>query len=77
MQAGEVTGPIKSGSGMYLIRVEEKVLPPLADVRGDIVQAIRQNHLNEFMNALQNRFQPVVKNPDFFSRPGAALGVQK
>ena len=74
MKPGEVSDPVKSGSAFYVIRLEEKVMPPIAEVREEIIQAVRQAHLNEFFTELNNRFKPVVKNADFFARPGVALG---
>jgi peptidyl-prolyl cis-trans isomerase C len=75
MNKGEISDPVKVGSAFYIMRLEEKVMPPVAEAREEIVQALRQAHLNEFMTALQNRFKPVVKNADFFARPGAALSA--
>ena len=45
----------------------------IEEVREPIVQQIRQDHLNEFMMNLQNRFRPEIKDPEFFARPSAIL----
>jgi hypothetical protein len=77
LKPGEVSDPVKSGNAIYIMRLEEKVMPPVADVRTEIIQSIRQDHLNDFMNQLNGRFKPTVKNTDFFARPGAVLGAMK
>ena len=76
LSAGQVADPVKSGNAFYILRLEEKVVPPISSVREELIQAIRQEHLNQYMTELTNRFKPVVKSPDFFARPGAALGAK-
>ena len=76
MRANDVADPVKSGNAFYVIRLEEKVMPPIDEVRSEIVQNIRQEHLDGFMKALTDRFRPQVKNPDFFARPGAFVGAR-
>lgn len=71
LQPGQVTDPIKTGNSLYIMRLEEKVMPPIADVRGEIIETLRGQHLDQFMQGLNARFKPVIKNADFFARPGA------
>jgi parvulin-like peptidyl-prolyl isomerase len=62
-KVGEVTDPIRVATGFYIIRVEERNLAPLTEVRGDIVQEIRQRHLDQWFNELNRRFYPDIKDP--------------
>lgn len=61
-KAGEVTDPIRVATGFYIIRVEQRSLAPLTDVRGEIVQEIRQRHLDQWLNQLNRRFYPEIKD---------------
>jgi parvulin-like peptidyl-prolyl isomerase len=74
LSPGEVADPVKSGNAFYILRLEEKMMPPIANVRAELIQNIRQEHLNQYMTELTNRFKPAVKNADFFARPAAILG---
>ena len=73
LKVGEVSSPFRQSDGFLLIRLEEKTAQPLDQVMEPIIQEIRQSHLNDYMNALNKRFQPVVKNPDFFVNPNPFL----
>jgi len=77
LKVGEVSDPVRQPTGFYIVRVEEKKLPPVSELREPIVQQIRQDHLNEFMINLTNRFRPEIKDPEFFARPGAILSGSK
>jgi peptidyl-prolyl cis-trans isomerase C len=77
LKVGDVSDPVRQPTGFYIVRVEEKKLPPISEVREPIVQQIRQDHLNEFMLNLTNRFKPEVKDPEFFARPGPILSGAK
>lgn len=72
LKAGEVSDPIRQATGFYIIRVKERSLEPLASVSPDIVQTIRQEHLIEWMNDLNKRFRPVIKDPAALISPQQA-----
>jgi parvulin-like peptidyl-prolyl isomerase len=76
LKVGEVSSPFRQNTGFLLIRLEEKTAQPLTEVMEPIVQEIRQNHLNDYMNSLNRRFQPAVKNTDFFLKPETFLVPQ-
>ena len=73
LKIGEVSSPFRQSDGFLLIRLEEKTAQPMDQVMEPIIQEIRQNHLNDYMNGLNKRFQPVVKNPEFFTKPDSFL----
>ena len=77
LKPGEVSDPVRQGNGFYIIRLEEKSVQPLDDVREPIVQEIRQAHLNDWFNALTRRFEPKIEKPEFFARPSSALPLPK
>ncbi len=69
MKPGEISDPVPQGYGYYIIRVEEKTVQPLNDVRQSIVKELRDNHMNEYLKDLNARFKPQVQRPDFFVQP--------
>jgi peptidyl-prolyl cis-trans isomerase C len=73
LKPGQVSDPIRQPAGFYIIRMEEKSEQPLNEVREDIVQTLRQNHLSTWMSDLSHRFQTTVQNADFFVQPDKYL----
>lgn len=76
MNPGDTSDPVKVSTAFYVIRLEEKTVPPIAEVRPAIVQTIRQQHLAQFLQGLNAHYRPVVKSPEFFTRPAQALGLK-
>ncbi len=76
LKVGEVSSPYRQNNGLLLVRLEEKSTQPLNEVIEPIVQEIRQTHLNDYMNSLNRRFQPAVKDTDFFLKPETFLAPQ-
>lgn len=74
LSPGQISDPIRQPSGFYILRLDSKSLTPLADVREQIVQTLRQEHLGEFMNQMNTRFRPVVVEQEIFMRPQTVLG---
>jgi hypothetical protein len=66
---GEVGEPVPQPSGFYIIRMDEKIIQPLDDVRDSILKELRQNHRNEWLSDLNRRFTPAVQKPEFFLNP--------
>jgi hypothetical protein len=73
MKPGEISDPVPQGYGYYIIRLEEKTVQPINDVRESIVKDLRDTHMNEYMKGLTTRFTPQVQRPDFFAQPGKFL----
>jgi peptidyl-prolyl cis-trans isomerase C len=69
MKKGEISDPVPQGYGYYIIRVEEKTVQPINDVRQSIIKELRDNHMNEYLKDLNARFKPQVQRPDFFVQP--------
>jgi len=69
MKPGDISDAVRQSGGFYIIKLQEIKAQPVADVSAQIVQHIRDDHRNEYMNALQQRFKPQIENPDFFMHP--------
>ena len=67
LEKGAIGDPIRQATGFYVVRVEEKGVPPIDQVRSEITGAIRQQHLADWMQAISARFNPVIKDPSFFA----------
>jgi peptidyl-prolyl cis-trans isomerase C len=73
LKPGEISEPVRQGNGYYIIRLEEKTIQPINDVRNSIVKEIRDTHRDEYMKELGTRFTPQVQRPEFFVSPGMYL----
>lgn len=69
LKSGDVSEPIRQPTGFYIIRMDEKSVQPLNDVREPITQELRQEHVNTWINDLNKRFVPVIQNTQFFAEP--------
>jgi peptidyl-prolyl cis-trans isomerase C len=69
LSPGGVGDPIRQPTGFYIIRMEEKSVQPINDVRGPIIQELRDNHQSDWLNGLNSRFAPVIQKPEFFVAP--------
>ncbi len=69
LNKGEISDPIRQGNGFYIIRLEEKSVQPINDVRQEIVMTLRDNNRDKNLHDLQDRFKPEVTKPEFFIQP--------
>lgn len=67
LDKGGISDPIRQPTGFYIVRVEDKGVPPLEQVRLEVNAAIRQQHVNQMLQELGARFMPVIKDPSFFA----------
>jgi hypothetical protein len=67
LDRGALSDPIRQPTGFYIVRIEEKGFPAVKDMRVEISEMIRQQHLTEWMQGLNARFNPVIKDPSFFA----------
>jgi len=65
MKPGEV-GELRQPTAFYVIRVEEKAPQLVNEVREPIVQALRNEHMNQWMRGMTASYQSVIKDADFF-----------
>lgn len=73
LKEGEITDPLPQSNAFYIIRVEQKTVQPVNEVRDSISEEIRQAHLNEWLAGLNKRFEPAVESVPFFTQPKLAL----
>jgi parvulin-like peptidyl-prolyl isomerase len=65
LKPGEVSDPVKiQGFAYYIVRCQEKSAQPLQEVHSAIVLELRQQHNDELVKQLQQRYLPVVAKPD-------------
>jgi hypothetical protein len=67
LRDGDVSDPVKSGNFFYIIKIKERAVQPLGNVRETIVQELKQKHFTDFMNDLTKRFKPEILRTDFFT----------
>ena len=72
LKPGEISEPIRQPTAYYIVRLEEKGTQPVDEVREPIVQALRNEHMNQWMKDMNASYQAVIKDPDFFKAPAAA-----
>ena len=66
LKPGEISEPIRQPTAFYIVRVEEKGSQPLDEVHEPIVQALRNDHMNQWMKDMNTSYQAVIKDSDFF-----------
>jgi peptidyl-prolyl cis-trans isomerase C len=74
---GEYTEPIKVANGFYLFRVEKKDAIPMAEVKDNMIGAIRQNAFNAWFQNVRQGIDVKFENEAFFSPSAAPAGVAK
>jgi len=67
LEKGAIGDPIRQPTGYYIVRVEEKGVAPIDQVRTEITETSRQQHLTQWMQDMNARFNPVIKDPSFFA----------
>jgi peptidyl-prolyl cis-trans isomerase C len=71
LKPGEISEPIRQPTAYYIVRLEEKGFQPVEEVRAPIVQALRNEHMNQWMKDLGTAYQAVIKDSDFFKQLNA------
>jgi hypothetical protein len=62
----DVSDPIRSGTYFYIIKIKEKAVQPLSNVRESIIQELKQKHFTDWLEDISKRFKPTIERPDFF-----------
>jgi hypothetical protein len=70
LKVGEVSDPVREATGFYILKVVEKLLQPIDEVRDSILGDIRQTHLGNYLNPIYQRFTPSIERQDFFQLSG-------
>jgi peptidyl-prolyl cis-trans isomerase C len=74
LKKGEVTEPLRQAGGFYLLRAEEITYRPLAQVRDEISEALRQQRYTEWFDKINRDTKVEIVNPAFLGNAPAAAG---
>jgi peptidyl-prolyl cis-trans isomerase C len=72
LKPGETSEPVRQPNALYIIRLQERSAPPLEKIRTEIIDEIRNQHLQAFGAELAKRFAPKIIKPEFFLSSGSA-----
>ena len=70
LKPGEVSAPIRQPTAYYVIRLEDKGLQSIDEVREPIVQILRNEHMNQWMKDIGTEYQAVIKDADLLRAVG-------
>ncbi len=73
LEQGEISDPIRLSTGFYVVQVINLDSKALRDVRPEIAQAIRQEHLVQYLDELRQRFETNIKDQSTFMNPVQAI----
>jgi parvulin-like peptidyl-prolyl isomerase len=71
LKPGEISAPIRQPTAYYIVRLEDKGLQPIDEVREPIVQILRNEHMNQWMKDIGTEYQAVIKDADLLKAVGA------
>lgn len=72
LKQGEVSEPVEQPNGFYLLRAEEISYRPPADVRGEIIETIKQDHFRQWMQQIHDSVKVQFPSAEFLSGGAAA-----
>ena len=72
LKPGEVTDPLRLAAAFYVFRMEDKSIQPLNEVGEDVIQELKKQHINQWLQDVTKRFEPVLEDPKFFAPAGPA-----
>jgi peptidyl-prolyl cis-trans isomerase C len=73
MKQGEVSEPVEQPNGFYLLRAEEITYRAPADVRGEIIENIKQEHFRQWMQQMHDSVKVQFPSAEFL---GAGAGTK-
>jgi peptidyl-prolyl cis-trans isomerase C len=77
LKQGEVSEPLRQPNGFYLLRAEEVVVQPLASVRDDIYNELKNLHSDEWMRGMDRDSKVQIVNPAFVAGPSTPASAPK
>jgi parvulin-like peptidyl-prolyl isomerase len=63
---GGVSGPVKQGSGFFVIKVDDRIEPGYEDVKGQVAAALRLQRYQQWFRSVQKQYEVTIENPEFF-----------
>ncbi len=80
MEKGDISGPIRTQFGFHIIKltdVKGSEIPPLAEIRDDLVRDMQQDKINElFYEQVEQLTNLSYENPDSLDAAAEALGLE-
>jgi peptidyl-prolyl cis-trans isomerase C len=67
LKPGEISAPLRQANGFYLIRLEQLKLQSFQEIQPEAYEEMKSKDFNEWMQALQKRFDVKVENPAYFT----------
>lgn len=80
MNKGDISGPVRSQFGFHIIKltdVKGNEIPPLEEIRDDLVREMQQDRINElFYEQVEQLTDLSYENPDSLDAAAEALGLE-
>ena len=67
LKQGEVSDPVRQPNGFYLLRSDEVTYRPLADVRDEIYEELKQNQYRKWLEETNSAAKVTFPNPAFLA----------
>lgn len=65
-KAGEVTEPIRQNGYFYILKVTERNVQPLKEVRDQVFNQVKQERFQVWLQEQNKRYQVKIERPEFF-----------
>ena len=72
LKAGEVSEPVKQPNGFYLFRAQEVTAQPIAEVKEEVVNELKQTHFKQWMDDVTRDLNLKIQNEGYFTEGGGA-----
>ena len=69
LKPGEVTNPLRQPNGYYVFRLEEMVVPQLEQIRGVVIEQVRQGKLQQLFEKMRGGIDIKIENEAYFAKP--------
>lgn len=77
MKPGEISEPLRQALGLYVIKMEDRGVMPFEDAKTAVVNEIKQERFQKWMENVRKPFEVTIENPEFFGMKGAAPSPAK
>jgi len=62
---GEISQPVKTKFGYHIVQTQKREVPPLADLKDEIAEAIKPQKLEQFIEQLKKQMNPMLDESYF------------
>jgi peptidyl-prolyl cis-trans isomerase C len=67
LKQGEVSDPVQQPNGFYILRADEISYRPIADVRSEMLESMKQEHFRQWMDQVRGSVKVQFPSPDLIS----------